>query len=42
MPDADLRTFLDYYLGVRLSPETPRSVLLSKLNSIAVGARDIS
>jgi hypothetical protein len=40
MTDADLRTFLDYYLGVPLPMDTPRTVLLSKLDSVATAARD--
>lgn len=39
MSDADIRSFLDYYLGIRLPVETPRTVLLSKLDSVAVAAR---
>jgi hypothetical protein len=40
MSDADIRSFLDYYLGIRLPIDTPRTVLLSKLDSVAVAARD--
>lgn len=40
MSDEDLRAFLDYYLGVRLPTDIPRTVLLSKLNGAATVARD--
>lgn len=41
MPDEAILMFLDQYLGVRLSKDTPRSMLFSKLNSLAVAARDV-
>lgn len=41
MSDEDLRIFIDQYLGVRVQSGTPRTVLLSKLDSVAVAARNI-
>ena len=40
MLDEQLRSFLDEYLGIRMPFDTPRSLLLSKLESVAVAARD--
>jgi len=40
MSDEQLIAFLDFYQGVRLPQGTPRSVLLSKLHSVAIVARD--
>ena len=41
MSDEQILWFLDQYQGVRLPPGTPRSMLLSKLDSVSVAARDI-
>jgi hypothetical protein len=41
MSEEQIIWFLDQYLGVRLPLGTPRTVLLSKLDSVSVAARDI-
>lgn len=41
MSDEQLAAYLDFYQGIRMPAGTPRSVLLSKLNAVAVAARDI-
>lgn len=41
MSDEDIRRFLDESQGVRVHPETPRTALLSKLQSVAIAARDL-
>jgi hypothetical protein len=41
MPDISIRHFIDQVLGVCLPLDTPRSVLLSKLDSMAVAARTV-
>ena len=41
MTDEQILFFLDEYQGIRLPFGTPRTVLLSKLDSVAVVARDI-
>ena len=41
MTDEQLIGYLDFYHSVRMPLGTPRSVLISKLDSIAVAARDV-
>jgi hypothetical protein len=41
MSDEQLIAYLDFYQGVRMPIGTPRTLLLSKLNAVAVAARNI-
>lgn len=41
MSDEQIIWFLDQYQGVRIPTGTPRTVLLSKLDSVSVAARDM-
>jgi hypothetical protein len=40
MSDEDIRRFLEETQGVYLARDTPRSLLLTKLQNVAIGARD--